>query len=240
MFVFHKEKKMKKIVLGIIIILGGSLMLGFNHGFIDDSYRHIVYSWQMLLIAIGIVELFDKERFATGIILLLVGGAFMIKKLVGYDEYFMKAFWPTLIILFGLMIIFRNVFFKNRMKFFKREMNCDSESNVDKLEEINIFGGSKKRYNNKKFKGGSMINIFGGSELNLYEADLEPGPNVLECVNIFGGMVLIVPNDWTIRLEMVSVFGGFADKRHHYDMNNADKILVIKGVSIFGGGEIKN
>ena len=62
---------------------------------------------------------------------------------------------------------------------------------------------------------------------------------IIEVVNIFGGASLIVPSDWKIKLEMVSIFGGFSDKRHIIDPN-PQKTLIVKGVSVFGGGDIKN
>ena len=53
---------------------------------------------------------------------------------------------------------------------------------------------------------------------------------------------MVVPSDWNIHIEVVSVFGGFADKRRKVDnmRTESSKILHIKGVSIFGGGEIKS
>jgi hypothetical protein len=41
-----------------------------------------------------------------------------------------------------------------------------------------------------------------------------------------------------VQVEVVSIFGGFSDKRHSSTIDR-DKKLIIKGVAIFGGGEIK-
>jgi len=153
---------------------------------------------------------------------------------------FMQVFWPAMVIFVGFVILFRKSLFKKKFSRKIEDFEQGEVTDEDKLEEVNIFGGSKKRYSNKQFKGGEIVNIFGGSELNLIEADLPENGAKLECVNIFGGIVIIVPNDWTIRSEMVSIFGGFNDKRHHYNMENPEKVLVIKGVSLFGGGEVKN
>ena len=42
--------------------------------------------------------------------------------------------------------------------------------------------------------------------------------------------------------DVISVFGGFSDKRNTImpNQNIEDKTLVIKGLVIFGGGEIRN
>lgn len=58
---------------------------------------------------------------------------------------------------------------------------------------------------------------------------------------MFGGYTIIVPQDWNIIIDIVPVFGGFSDKRIK-DPNRVyedDKILIIKGFVLFGGGEVK-
>ena len=60
---------------------------------------------------------------------------------------------------------------------------------------------------------------------------------------IFGGMKLVVPDNWKVRINAVSIFGGFSDKhRMHIPDNatNTDNELIIRGFVIFGGGEIKS
>ena len=92
------------------------------------------------------------------------------------------------------------------------------------------------------FKGGRLTSIFGGSEINLTNCKLAEGKNVIDVFMVFGGNVLIVPPDWSIKIEVVSIFGGFSDKRHNFtdESKKENKELYIKGMAIFGGGEIKN
>ncbi|MDR1762647.1 MAG: DUF5668 domain-containing protein [Dysgonamonadaceae bacterium] len=67
---------MKKIVFGIIVMFVGVLMLLFNLNMIDWDVYHCIMSWQALLIAIGVVLLFDRNRHNknAGVILIAVGG----------------------------------------------------------------------------------------------------------------------------------------------------------------------
>jgi len=70
---------------------------------------------------------------------------------------------------------------------------------------------------------------------------LAEGKNYLEVTMIFGGSKFIVPEDWDIKLEITSVFGGFSDKRQRtIVVPDKSRQLVISGVAIFGGGEITN
>ena len=56
-----------------------------------------------------------------------------------------------------------------------------------------------------------------------------------------GGTELIVPSNWKIKSDVTSIFGGFNDKKYKYSTIEIEdgKELIIKGVLIFGGGEVK-
>ena len=75
----------------------------------------------------------------------------------------------------------------------------------------------------------------------MENCELAPGKNELDLFIMFGGYEIRVPQDWNIIVDVVPLFGGFSDKRIK-DPNRVyedDKVLVIKGLVLFGGGEIK-
>ena len=85
-----------------------------------------------------------------------------------------------------------------------------------------------------------MVTIFGGSELNMSQADIN-GVVTIEVVQIFGGTKLIVPSNWKIQTsELVSVFGGIDDKRQLTTSQDETKVLNLRGTSIFGGIDIRS
>ena len=58
---------------------------------------------------------------------------------------------------------------------------------------------------------------------------------------IFGGTKLIVPEEWDVKVEITSVFGGFSDKRVRSVVEkDSGSMIVITGACVFGGGEIVN
>jgi predicted membrane protein len=64
---------------------------------------------------------------------------------------------------------------------------------------------------------------------------------VLEIDCVFGGVNLIVPADWVVHVQIDSVMGGFADKRRSNDaVRDHSRELLIKGSTVFGGGEIRS
>lgn len=235
------RSKMKKIVLGLLIASAGALLLGFNLGYLPIEYKDIIFSWPMILIALGLVNISAKESRFSGILLLAIGSFFISPRFFSFDA---QVAWPILLIFGGLLIVFKKGF--NRRKYVL-EATCKSgetrEFEQGKIFENNVLGGSKVRFENEVFKGGEINNVFGGSDIDLTGCSLSDGINELEINCIFGGVKLTIPNDWAVQMKVVSILGGFSDKRTNfgktYDATNK-KTLIIKGTTIFGGGEIKS
>ena len=113
----------------------------------------------------------------------------------------------------------------------------------DTIDAVSVFGGIKKTVLSKNFRGGEIVNIFGGAELDFTQADIN-GRVVIDITQIFGGTKIVVPSNWQVVSDMAAVFASVDDKRLRIavdpaNSNNA-KILVLKGVSIFAGIDIRS
>jgi hypothetical protein len=109
----------------------------------------------------------------------------------------------------------------------------------DFIDATSIFGGVHKKMVSKTFKGGDIVTIMGGTEIDLSQADFT-GIVRLDVTQVMGGTKIIVPAHWEVRTEVSAIFAGFEDKRQQPAIQNPDKILIIDGTSIFGGIELKN
>ncbi|MXV51115.1 hypothetical protein GS399_09055 [Pedobacter sp. HMF7647] len=109
----------------------------------------------------------------------------------------------------------------------------------DFIDSVSIFGGTKKNVYSKSFRGGDIVNFMGGAEINFTQADIK-GRVELDVTQIFGGTKIIVPPHWEVQSEMAAIFGSVEDKRHIQQQATSDKVLVIKGTSIFGGIDIRS
>jgi predicted membrane protein len=224
--------KRKTVMFGLLVITFGVFWLFQRLGMLDQNLGKAVFSWQALVIAIGLINLVNGQARFFGLLLILVGGFFMTMRMNLLPENYQAAFWPAIIIVAGLWIIF-----SSRKLFYKRVKI--STGTDDYFEEISVFSGSERKVVSNQFRGGEAVSVFGGSVIDLTRCQLAPGTNKIEIVSVFGGVKLIVPPDWNIKTEMVNVLGGFSDKRR-IDQVNTDKLLVIEGVAIFGGGELTN
>lgn len=211
-----------------------------------------LFSWQMLVIAIGLFIGVKKGFRDIGwLIPVIVGGFFLVNEFVMQGDM-RRHIWPLILIIIGVLFIFRprKTCMGSRNKTTKIEAgsaqpadNSSYQANYsqdDVIDSVNIFSGSKKVILSKDFKGGDIVNIFGGGEIDLTQADMTT-PAVLEVTAIFGGATLIVPSNWAIKSEAVTIFGGIGDKRKFItSAESPTKTLILKGTMIFGGMEIKS
>jgi len=112
-------------------------------------------------------------------------------------------------------------------------------SSEDYIDSTAFFGGVHKKIVSKNFKGGDVVTIMGGTEIDLSQADFT-GMVKLDVVQIMGATKIIVPAHWEVRTDVTAIFAGFEDKRQQPSVSNPDKILLIDGTSLFGGIELKN
>jgi predicted membrane protein len=224
--------------LGALVIAAGLLLLARNTGFLNPTVSRILFSWEMLLIAIGIINIFWRESIWSGIILIGIGSFFLLVNFYHMPFGTWQIFLPALIILAGLKMIFGPSHRKNKWhnhRIFEQTVASD-----DFFEDIAIFGGGERRIVTPNFKGGSMVAAFGGSKVDLTHSNIAAGDRpMIEVVCIFGGSGLIVPSDWNVKVEVFNIFGGYVDKRIQSQVDS-NKTLIIKGVTVFGGGEVKS
>jgi predicted membrane protein len=247
-------------VLGIMLVLLGTLILLENVGLISNVINNYIFSWQMLLIAIGVINLSHRGHNVFGFVLIGIGALFMILKVFDISYDLSSIILPSILVGIGVLILFKRHRnpdwdkcdemtdrFRQHEHHFHAHFCRDQEENkdyssTDCINDFNFFSGAERVMNTKNFRGGRVTSIFGGSTYDLLNCDLAEGENVLDVVHVFGGMKLLAPSDWQIHMDVVTIFGGYADKRRSVVVNpeKSSKILRIKGIAIFGGGEIKN
>lgn len=243
-----KRKPNEKALIGIIIIGVGVLILLRN---LDFYIPHFLFTWPMILILIGLVSgVKHKFRNNTWWILLALGGFFLIMKM--YPELNLRIyFWPVILFAVGFgFLLSRGGFIVSRKISLaaddtKQDSGTASASEFtgttgeDIIDAAAVFGVVKKNMYSKNFKGGEVVTVFGGTEINLMHADFS-GQVKLEIVNIFGGTTLYIPAHWQIRSEAVAVFGSIEDKRERPTAVLMDKVLILDGFVMFGGIDIKS
>ncbi|VAW30639.1 hypothetical protein MNBD_BACTEROID07-1545 [hydrothermal vent metagenome] len=120
------------------------------------------------------------------------------------------------------------------------EKGTPEEDNNGYLNDVSLFGGGIKIIQSKSFKGGNITAVMGGSEFDLRHVEFASKVAVIDVFTLFGGTKFIIPENWTVQPDAISILGGFSDKRA-VSMNSPEgSTLVIRGLVVLGGIEIKS
>ncbi len=217
------------IVLGVLFLLDNLDIL-----YIGDLWDF----WPLILIGLGLAKLVNsnfKAIYAPSI-LIIVGFIFLLLELNVLYWHEIWQFWPVVLIIIGgrLLLNIR----AERAEPGKRAGKI-SENRID---TVAVFGGKEQRVSADNFEGGNVTAIFGGAEVQFDDSKLSEGKNILDVFVMFGGAEIYVPADWKIIVKGFPIFGGFEDARKRTATSEEaapEKSLIINGLAIFGGIEIK-
>ena len=247
-------------MLALLVMAAGALLLSFYAGLLPYTVKSIIFSWQTLLIAIGIVTIAQPRNQGSGFILIAIGSVFLLPKIFGRLYPFYQngpaLSWAIILILIGIYLLFKTLFGKHPFTFcVHTHHHHDSASfrhardhygartynDADYIERNYVFGGGNEKITTQNFKGGDINCVFGGMELDLSDAQLAEGTHTLEINNVFGGTTLYIPAHWKVQIRPTSVFGSFQDRRPKpYFEVEENKTLMVEVSSVFGGGEIRS
>lgn len=233
----------RRVVAGLLLVAAGGLLLLDRVELLPFSLSHYLISWKTLLIGIGIIVLASRENRTTGLILVGLGLIFWMPELFDYHIRLSTIFWPSMLIGIGLIIISRRGGSRHTDNTHAHIFSAPGQAGVNKedyIDELAIFGGGNIKMVSTNFRGGRVTAIFGGSDIDMKTAIPSADGCVIDVFVVFGGAKLIVSDDWQVKSEMVSIFGGFSDKRVLPATENSAKLVIIKGVTLFGGVEIKS
>lgn len=254
-----------RIIAGILVIVFGIFLLLDNLNFIDSEFTP-----GFLVAAIGLIILINSKKKLLGVIILFIGMGIILGNIPGVNGgiifpmllilfgiyiVFRNRVGHNKPIIAGHAIHIKDPLAPNdplaapSNETFTNDANAQANFNQTKetinqdvLDEIAVFGGGHKTFNTANFMGGNITAVFGGFEIDLSNCKLASGENVLDVLAVFGGCEIIVPRDWNIVINVTPLFGGFSNKvrRDPNFVPDPSRVLVIKGLVMFGGGEIKS
>ncbi len=239
----EKRSVMGSFWVGTIIIAVGTFLL------LD---RMDVYEFPRWLFSIGsffiVLSLIIgvKKKF-TGlgwVILMFIGAFFLLREIPDIPREYRSYVLPAGVIIVGVFILMRSMLGTGAREARKNSWNSDGlittdEGGEDFIDITTVFGSTKRRVFSKNFKGGQTTCIFGGSDIDLTQADIE-GTVVIDVVQLFGGVKLLIPANWELKSDITVVFGGVEDKRAVATASGSGKKLVITGFAMFGGVDVKS
>jgi len=250
--IHNANRRSNRALAGVILVIMGLVFLLQNIGFFFPGW---LFSWNMLLIVIGVFIGIKRNFRGAGWLILIVLGSFFTMQRI-FDVDISRFFFPLMLTGLGVYLIMKPKRSASRRwnkhadsNFVDQPLegasssestNGGTYSSEDIIDSVSVFSGTHKNVFSKNLKGGDIVAVFGGCDLNLTQADFQ-GTVVIDVVAIFGGVKIVVPPSWKVRSEMTAIFGGLEDKTSilPYGAEN-NKTVVLRGFALFGGVDIKN
>ncbi len=223
-----------KLFFGILVAVVGAIFLLDNLELLDDDF--LKSWWPTGIVALGLVQLcFGDSAFprVIGLGLMLLGGLLLLGKLQPeiLDPGDLWRFWPVALVLLGGSIAYGALVPKS----------ARISRSADYTNIFALWSGQDRRVGSQTYRGGDLIAIMGGYELDLRDADIPAGEEaVLDTFSLMGGGEIRVPEDWEVSVEVVPFMGGVESKATAPPPDAPRKVLHVRGFAMMGGIEVKN
>jgi len=217
-----------QLVLGIIIVGLGLLFLLDNFQILHAaSYWHY---WPVLLIMGGLLKLFDVGDQPGKVWGGLLGTAGVVLLLDNLDVIHVDIwkFWPVFLIVAGSALVWH--------VFNEREVRGEGPSF---LRGTAILGGFAHKSFSQDFRGANFFTFMGGCEVDFREASIQQGVATIDCFALMGGIEIKVPEEWIVIIEALPLLGG-VENRTRSSQKEGNPKLIVKGMALMGGIEVKN
>lgn len=219
-----------RLTTGGLIVLVGLLLLLSTTDFVATEalwdYLPLVF------VALGVWALVrSRFRNLTGpVMVVAVAGTYQARNLGFLTDQQIGEWWPLFVVLFGVLYVLGRS---------RRTRGVSVEaSDAGTISIVSVFSGTHRRVTGEGFRGGDVLAAFGGAELDLRDARVADPPATVECLVAFGGAELQVPEDWTVDIDVLSLFGGSEDTRPPTG-TGGDVDLVVTGLALFGGVSVE-
>ncbi len=225
-----------RLLIGFLLVLIGCYLLLNNFDLVPFRLPPYFFSWQMILIILGLIIMGTRENKGGGVTLVLIGVIFLIPEVFDVSFNEILQFWPLIFVIIGLGILLRYNKEKKITNYSARVLEADY------IDDAAVFASNRRTVNTNFFKGGRVTAIIGGSRIDLTQAALAEGKYEIDVFVLLGSVEIIVPNDWNVRNDVNAIAGDFKDKRTYHTPYHAqaDRQLFLKGITILGNGEIKS
>lgn len=226
-----------KLIFGLSLILIGIAYTLDHLGYIEAE--SLIRFWPAMLIAAGIGKLIDpgssSSRF-SGVLLLGVG-ALLLGDNLNLLRFDFESLFPLVLVAIGLRLVWLGLW--------PRRRNAAAAEGVSTVDGMVLLGGGRRTNNSADFRGGDLMAVMGGFNVDLRSARIANGPAVIDVFAFWGGIDIRVPEDWDVVVRGIPLLGGFEDKTQRGRSEKSDnegprQELIVKGFAIMGGIEIKN
>lgn len=213
-----------RVVLGLAVMLAGLVLALDSLGFVEGG--QIFRFWPLILVALGVVKWMSPvHQKMSALIWVVAGVAFLLHTL---NRMSFGGVWALLLFFVGANIAWKALR--------PAALPQDAASVIDLMQ---FMGGTKTVVTTQDFKGGQATAVMGGCEIDLRHASMPEGrAAVIDTFAFWGGIEIRVPDDWEVVSQGSAALGGFVNNAR--SQPGAKRRLVVTGLAVMGGVEVKN
>jgi predicted membrane protein len=224
-----------RLIFGLVVITLGVLFTLDNLGLLDAG--EILRWWPALLVAYGISRLAGfccRQSTLVGVLFTLAGTLLLLHEtdLIRLDPWDL---WPVFLVVIGGSMV-AGAMRRARGADAPVGPGADTDST---LSTFVMWSGIERKVVSLDFRGGDVTALMGGAEIDLRQAKMPGGRAVVDVMVVWGGVDLFVPADWKVTVEALPLMAGIEDATRA-PAGETRGHLVLKGLVLMGGVEIKN
>jgi len=135
---------------------------------------------------------FSNSKIIIGIIIIVIGVLLLFNNFKVIDiKNFIADYWPVLLILLGIWLIFRRKHYTTRYESFAGDQDIRSESS--EANYSHVFGDFDVAIVTQDFQSGSVSNVFGDADIDLEQLNVSSGEKTLQISGVFGDIKVSAP-----------------------------------------------
>lgn len=213
---------------GYVLILLGTGFLLDQMGLVESFGELLTSFWPLILVYIG-WRASQKGRYWGAMLFVGVGLVLLASNLFGWSLW--GILWPTVLIGAGVSML--------RGKAPHKWSSGSGRDDAERVDEVVLFSGLEKELTSQQFRGGKVVCVFGGADLDMSKAKLAKKTVEFEVVCVFGGVEIKAPVDTKVEIEGLPLFGGWENRVGAEKKSAKLRTLKINGVVAFGGVEVR-
>lgn len=224
-----------RLVFGLLVMALGLLFLGANLGYFSARQAFRLF-WPSAFVVLGLVVLFEPRsrtgRRLWGLAWIAAGGWIWSYQEGWIDVDFWDLLVPLALVLFGVSLVWRSLRGPRRRR-------AESDDPDVEVRSFALLSGNQVRSTSAQFRSADLGAFMGGVELDLTQAKPAGEEAEIDVFAMWGGIEIRVPREWAVVSKVMPVMGAFEDKTEPIP-GGASRRLVVRGLVVMGGIEVKN
>jgi predicted membrane protein len=219
-----------RLIIGLAILALGTLWTLDNLNILESE--DFTQWWPVVLIAIGAVQFASRRTNRVGPVVLMIVGVLLLASSLDYIDFDLGDLIPLAIAAWGAKLVWDAL---ARRSARAGVIGYDDAT----VHAFAVMGGVHWHSTTREFRGGDVNAIMGGVEIDLRDAQMKPGEEVIiDALALMGGIEIFVPAGWRIKSDVLPIMGAFENNAKA--SSDSGPMLTVRGTVVMGGIEVKN